>query len=808
MNYGRKNTSKQHRTLNSRATRKKKRIAVRVFKATLLSLVLFCLVGVLLGGLLFKKIIDNSPKITPDDVKPSKYTTIAYANDGTTVLDTFVDAGSNRVYASLEDIPDYMENAFIAIEDARFHEHNGIDIRGIARAFVTGLAKGRLTQGASTITQQLIKNSIFPNFVQESTFQSIKRKIQEQYLAIELEKQMSKNDILENYLNTINLGQNTLGVEAAAKRYFGKSVSELTLSESVTIAAITQNPTRYNPITNPEKNQERREKVLGDMLDQEMINQAEHDEALADNVYARIQTANSEYTENLSVSSYFIDAVAKQVMDDLVNELGYSDTLAYNAVYSGGLKIITTQDVRMQQICEEQLNNEKNYPSRVDWGVSCAISILHADGTQNHYDQNGLNAYVKKKYNVTYGTTFSSKQKAEDMVAEYIDSLMTQEGDTVQKRVTLSPQPQASIVIMDQYTGEVKALVGGRGEKTESRSLNRATQSMRQPGSCFKVLSTYVPALDTKGKSLATLIEDKPYKYKSGETVDNWWSGYRGNMTIRDCIKRSANVCTVRLFTEVVTPTLGFTYLTENFGLSTLDPEKDVVQAASLGGITHGVYNMEMTAAYASIANSGVYTEPILYTKIYDNKGNLLYEKVPDTHVAMKASTAALITNAMIDVVSASGGTGTLTKLSNMPSAGKTGTTTKNKDVWFCGYTPYLTCSIWSGYDDSQPMEGDGQNTSYHKKIWREVMQQVHKGYERKNFTMPKEGIVKKTICASTGLLASSDACTKYTEYFADGTAPKQSCPGHADAPVTPAPETGTATNTPATDNTPVAPQP
>lgn len=792
MNYGRKNISKQHRAIHSRTTRKRKKIAVRAFKITLLSLALFCLVGVLVGGLLFKKIIDNTPKITPNDVKPSKYTTTAYANDGTTILDTFIDAGSNRVYASLQEIPDYLENAFIAIEDSRFREHNGIDIWGIARAFVTGLAQGQLTQGASTITQQLIKNSIFPNFVQESWFQRIERKIQEQYLAIELEKQMDKDQILENYLNTINLGQNTLGVESAAKRYFGKSVSELTLSESVTIAAITQNPTRYNPITNPEKNQERRKKVLDDMMEQGMIDQSEHDEALADNVYTRIQTANSEYTENISVSSYFIDAVAKQVMQDLIDELGYSETLAYNAVYSGGLKIVTTQDIKMQQICEKELNNEKNYPTRVDWGVSCAISILHADGTQNHYDQNGLNAYVKKKYGETYGTTFSSKDEANAMVNEYINSLMTQTGDTVQKRVTLSPQPQASIVIMDQYTGEVKALVGGRGEKTESRSLNRATQSMRQPGSCFKVLSTYVPALDTNGDSLATMINDSPYKYKTGESVDNWWSGYRGNMTIRECIKTSANVCTVKKFTEI-TPTLGFNYLTENFGFTTLDSQKDIVQAASLGGITHGVYNIEMSAAYASIANNGVYTEPILYTKIYDHNGNLVFEKTPNTHVAMKASTAALITDAMIDVVSASGGTGSLTKLSNMPSAGKTGTTTKNKDVWFCGYTPYLTCSIWSGYDDSQPMEGDGQNTSYHKKIWRQVMQQVHEGYERKNFTMPKEGIVKKTICASTGKLASSDLCQKYTEYFAEGTIPKQSCPGHADAPVAPTPNTDTS---------------
>lgn len=777
MKYGKKDASEKQEKTSSKSAKKKKRMAVRFFKAFLITCLIGIALAIIAGGLLVKKIIDDTPQITAEDIRPSAYTTFVYANDGTTVLDTFVDAGSNRMYKSIDEIPVHLQNAFIAVEDSRFREHNGIDLKGIVRAGLTGILSGDFSQGASTITQQLIKNSIFPNFTQETRWESVKRKIQEQYLAVQIEKEINDKDvILENYLNTINLGQNTLGVQAASKRYFAKDVSELTLSECATIAAITQSPTRYNPITNPDENAKRRLKVLDDMKEQGYITQEEYDAALADPVYDRIQVANTEYTENLSVSSYFVDEVAKQVIKDLCNELGYTETQAYNAVYSGGLSIITTQDTRMQQICEEELSDDSNYPSTVKWGVSCAITITHEDGSQKHYDHNGLDYYVREKYDVKYGTTFSSKEKATAMVDEYIETLKTSDADTVLKRVTLSPQPQASVVVMDQYTGHVKAMVGGRGEKTENRSLNRATQSARQPGSCFKVLAAYVPALDACGDTLATVIEDAPFSYTNGRAVKNWWgSSYRGNMTIRECIEQSANVCTVKKYTEI-TPALGYQYLTENFALTSLDPASDIGQAVCLGGITNGVYNIEMTAAYAAIANGGVYTEPILYTQIYDHDGNLLYEKTPETHVAMKETTAALITDAMQDVITQ--GTGGAANFSGMPIAGKTGTTTDTKDLWLSAYTPYLTASVWTGFDDSQPMPFKDQ--SFHNRIWRDIMKRIHEDYEYKEFSMPSS-IEARKICAESGKLASDESCKSYTEYFAPGTAPTQSCPGHID---------------------------
>lgn len=779
MNYGRTSASKKQKKISSKNAKKKKRMGVRFFKAFLVLCLMIGVIGIIAGGLLFKKIIDATPKITVDDIKPSAYTTTLYANDGTTVLDTLKEAGSNRIYASIDQIPENLQNAFIAVEDSRFREHNGIDLKGIIRAGVTGITSGEFSQGASTITQQLIKNSIFTNFVNETKWEKVQRKIQEIYLAIQIEKEVNDKDvILENYLNTINLGQNTLGVQAAAKRYFNKDVSELTLSECATIAAITQSPGNLNPITNPEDNAKRRQKVLKDMLKEGYITQEELDEALTDTdgVYERIASANTEYTENLTVSSYFTDEVVKQVISDLVNELGYSETQAHNAVYSGGLDIVTTQDQRMQQICEEELSNDANYPSSVKWGVSCAISIIHEDETQEHYSDYHLGEYVKKTYNRKTGKTFDSKEEANAMIEEYIETLKTSETDTVMTNITLSPQPQASIVVMDQYTGHVKAMVGGRGEKTASMSLNRATQSTRSPGSCFKVLSTFVPALDVYGDTLATVIEDAPFKYEGGKKVNNWWGdSYKGNLTIRECIIRSANVCTVKKLTEI-TPALGFQYLTENFSISTLTASDDMYQPLALGGTYHGVYNIELTAAYAAIANKGVYTEPIVYTHIYDHDGKLLYTKEPSTHVAMKESTAALITDAMQDVLTSPHGTGGAARLSNMPAAGKTGTSQDSCDLWLAAYTPYLTASIWTGFDEQQSMEH--LNQSFHNRLWKKVMTRIHENYEYKSFSIPSS-LETATVCSETGKLASTEFCTGYTEYFSAGTVPTQSCNGH-----------------------------
>lgn len=365
MNYGKKNASKKQREITSKANMQKKRIFSRLFKSVILCIVIIGIVGIIGAGFFVKKTIDNAPNISPANVKPTGYTTFVVDKDGNEI-EKFVSSGSNRVYKTLDEIPVHLRQAFIAIEDARFYQHKGIDLKGIVRAGVVGLTSGNFSEGASTITQQLIKNTVFPDFMNEdSFFESLERKIQEQYLALEIEKQMDKKLILENYMNTINLGQNTLGVQAASKRYFNKDVSELTLSECATIAGITQSPSTFNPVTNPAKNKQRRQKVLTKMLEQEFISQAEYDEAMADDVYARIQNVNTQLASS-DVDSYFIDALAEQVIEDLqrtdAGYPGYSETQAINALYSGGLTIYATQDAKIQKIADEEMNNDSNYP--------------------------------------------------------------------------------------------------------------------------------------------------------------------------------------------------------------------------------------------------------------------------------------------------------------------------------------------------------------------------------------------------------------------------------------------------------------
>lgn len=776
MNYGRKKASKKQKEITSKSTMQGKRMGVRLLKAFLLCIVAVCVIGAA-GGLIFvKKILDNSPEVTPDDVRPKGYTTMVYADDGTTETERFVSSGSNRIYKSIDEIPADLQHAFVAIEDERFYDHKGIDPQGILRAAVTGIASGgNFSQGASTITQQLIKNNVFPNFVDEKTFyDKVERKIQEQFLALDIEKQMSKDEILEAYMNTINLGQSTLGVQSAAKRYFNKDVSELTLSESATIAGITQNPSLYNPIVHPDENAKRREKVLGNMLKQGYIDQKAYDEAMADDVYARIQTVNDQIGED-SPYSYFIDALSEQVISDLMSKLGYTENQAYNALYSGGLSIISTQNLAMQQICDEEMNNDANYPWLKEVGLSYALTVTRADGTVENYGTGDIKQYAQQVhgYNLDNGFTFPSEDAARAMIEEW-KTTIAQEGDTYNEVVTFPPQPQASLTLMDQYTGQIKALVGGRGSKTTSQSLNRAYRgSARQPGSCFKILSAYAPALDTGQLTLADIIKDEPYTYSDGTPFKNATNSYLGDITVREAIAQSQNVCAVKTIQQV-TPKVGFQYAKNNFGISTLDEKMDAYEPLALGGVSSGVYNYELCAAFASIANGGVYNTPTLYTKILDHDGNVLLENPVESHTAIKDTTAALLTSAMQSVVEE--GTGRAVALGNMPVAGKTGTADRDKDLWFCGFTPYYTCTVWGGYDE--PKSLTNIDTTYRFRIWKSVMSRIHANLEPKDFTIPTS-VEKKTICTITGKLAVAGSCPSITEYFAPDTVPSEVCPGH-----------------------------
>lgn len=780
MNYGKKKAAKRQKKITSKSTMQGKRIVVRLFKALLICIVLAAVVGVAGGGLFIKKIIDDTPHVSASDVKPKGFTTFVYADDGSTEIERFVSSGSNRVYKSVDEIPKDLQHAFVAIEDERFYKHNGIDLQGIARAAVVGIARGgNFTEGASTLTQQLIKNNVFPNFTKEKTFyDKFQRKIQEQYLALQIEKKMDKSEIIESYLNTINLGQNCLGVQAASQRYFGKDVSDLTLSECAVIAGITQSPSTYDPITHPDNNKVRRNKVLKNMLEQDYISQKQYDEALADDVYARIQTTNTASQAD-NTYSYFVDALAQQVIQDLKDQLGYTDTQAYNAVYSGGLSIYSTQNQTMQQICDEEANDDSNYPGLKEYGLDYALTVTRTDGSTENYGSNNIKNYVKETYGKDQGLLYSSEDAARAMVEEW-KATIAREGDTYDERITITPQPQSSITIMDQKTGQIKAMVGGRGEKASSLGLNRAYQgSKRQPGSTFKILAAYAPALDSCDKTLATTIDDEPYTLKNGQVLRNANKQYGGTTTLREGIKRSINVVAVKLSDEI-TQELGYEYC-QKFGISTLVKNKTIngkvfddstSQTLALGGITEGVYNYEMCAAYATIANGGEYNKPTLYSKVVDHDGNVLLDGTGESHTVLKDSTAYLLTSAMEDVVNS--GTGTACQLPNMPVAGKTGTTTSNKDLWFCGFTPYYTCAVWGGYDDNKECDYD---TSFRFRLWKGIMSRIHENLEEKDFKVPSS-VERKSICTITGKLAGS-GCPSITEYFAKDTLPAETCSGH-----------------------------
>lgn len=787
MNYSKKGIRAKQKSLHATSTKLGKKILLAVLNLALLGILAVGIIGISMGIGIFKGIIDTAPSIENVSVTPTGFSTFVYDLEGNQIA-KLISQNSNRIPVTQDMIPEDLAHAFVAIEDERFYEHNGIDIKGIFRAAYVGISNGfHFTEGASTITQQLLKNNVFTDWTSESGFaDSLKRKIQEQYLAIELSKTMSKDEVLLNYMNTINLGQNTLGVQAASLRYFNKSVNTLTLSECAVIAGITQNPSRYNPISHPEENADRREKVLKKMLEQEYISQEEYDEAMADDVYSRIQVVNEEVEDTL-VNTYFVDALTDDVMADLL-AAGYNETQAFTLLYSGGLQIYSTQDPNIQAICDEVFSNEENYPADTRWYLNYALTIKKANGDYENYSTEMYRDYFKEQ-NSSFNLIYNSQEDAYAQIEEYKAAVLGTGDEVFDESISLTPQPQVSITIEDQHTGYVVAMVGGRGTKEGSRTLNRATDTTRQPGSTFKIVAVYAPALDSAGLTLATMVNDAPFNYASGRPVSNWWgSEYRGLNSLRQGIIDSMNIIAVKTLT-MITPQLGFDYV-KNFGFSTVVDRKeitvngetqvfsDIQQSLALGGVTDGVTNEELNAAYASIANGGTYIKPKLYTKVVDHDGNVILDNtLPDSRQVIKETTAWLLTDAMEDVVLQ--GTGASVNFGNMAIAGKTGTTSDYNDVWFAGYTPYYTATVWTGYDNNTKLR-QGEERSLARKLWRATMSRIHENLPSESFQMPS-GIVQATVCARSGKLPIAGICdgTLKTEYFAEGTVPTESCDVH-----------------------------
>lgn len=776
MDFSPKGIKRKQDDINSSPTKVKSKIFIIAFRVFITLLISFSVIGIFLISGFVKGIIDKSPELNKIDVVPKEYPTEIYDINGELVQE-LTGENSNREYVSLDKIPKHVQEAFIAIEDERFYEHNGIDIKGIFRASVSGVSNG-FSQGASTITQQLIKNTIF-DFGMESTFyEKLQRKVQEQYLSIRLENKLTKKEILEYYLNTINLGATTRGVQTASMEYFDKPVSELNVAEAAVIASITKHPTALNPIEHPKKNKQRMLFVLKNMYNQKYITKKEYNAAKKTNVYEEIHSValkhSNEREDKKQINSYFVDAMYESVLNDLVNKADYSREEANKALNTGGLKIYTTLDKNIQDICDDVINDESNYPSdKRKLQLNYDISIRLKDGTVKNYSVGHLKNYFKEKES-NFDLYFNDKDDAKKYIKEFKEHLLKDGAELITDKEDFIIQPQISFSIIDHQTGAVKAIVGGRGEKTTNRAFNRSTGSYRDPGSTFKLVAAYIPALDASGMTLATVYNDAKYKDIN--------SSHKGLTTIREAIYTSNNIVAVKTY-EDVTPSVSTNYI-ENLGITSLQ-EEDAGYSVALGGLTKGVSNLELTAAYSAMANKGTYNKPYFYTKVVDSQGNVILEHKGESKQVMKETTAWLLTDAMHDTVTR--GTGTLCNFSGMFVAGKTGTSQETRDLWFAGFTPYYTAAIWTGYD-LKDVDCNNGNKNYHKIIWRKIMSRVHQGLDNTSFAKPN-GISSISICTKCGQKAIGDLCSHAyggsegqfvkTEYFASSTAPSGYCTCH-----------------------------
>lgn len=734
-------------------------------------IVLFCgsVVACLGAGLgVYISIIRDAPIPGELALEPGEYTSFVYDKDGNQIDEFHGD--ENRIYVTIDQIPQDLQDAIVAIEDERFYEHNGIDFRGIARAAYSIISKNDI-QGASTITQQLIKNTVTK--VVHNDFET---KIKEQYLAVKYEsaltedlgsKEQAKKHILELYLNTINLSHGYYGVQVAAQGYYNKDVSELDLAECAVIASITNSPSRYSPRNNPEENKKRQTEVLKKMYEQGYITKEEYDSALAEDVYSSVTQSSVDKNETAAViHTYFIDALFDQISKDLQDKYNISAEQANYVIYTGGLKVDSTFDPHIQSILDETFSDDSLFPN-VNYCLRVVYNVSVEDPATGKQEHSEYSKYVR---NTEEADSFVADTKAA------VTAELAAGESIISDKATYTIEPQAAMVIEDYHTGYVKALIGGRGTKTVSRGFNRATDSARQPGSVFKVLAAFAPGIDMGTLTAATPIEDSPFKVGNYEP-QNWYSGYRGMANPRLGIQNSMNIVAVKAM-DMVGVDNCYDYLL-NFGFTTLEDDNHL--STALGGVTHGVTQLEVTAAYSTIGNGGIYRKPTLYTKVYDHKGNILldYDEDFKTKQVLSSGAAYILIDMMKDVITKGTGTAVRFRNSNMPVCGKTGTTTDSKDLTFVGLTPYYCAGIWLGYDiyDDTIRNMNGLNQTAHEVVWRTCMEKVHEGLEVKDFEKPDD-VVEAYVCSYSGLLPNG--CSGHNEYFVKGTEPTEYCKGHS----------------------------
>ena len=687
-------------------------MAIKIFIVLFL---LVCVVGAGIVAGMFFGLFGDDFEITKEELKIGASNSVIVDSNGAVVANLSGD--EKRKIISLEDMAEYLPKAYVAIEDERYYKHSGVDFKRTAGAIVNKLI-GRGSYGGSTITQQLVKNITKDD--ETSGLEGIFRKVKEWAKAYQVERMISKDQILELYLNILFVGSSNLhGVELGAEYYFNKSAKDLDLAECAFMAGINSSPNSYDPFDETKDNSEKIKKktktVLAKMKELGFIeNQEEYDVAVA-KVEEGLPFQKGK-VGNSSGYSYHTDAVIEQVIKQVMEEKEISRELAQNYIYSSGLTIYSTVDAGIQARVEEETLKDK---------------------------------YIKKG-------------KAKDKeTGEF-----------------LNEHTQAAMVIIDHKTGNVLGVSGGLGEKTGA-NWNRGTQALKQPGSAIKPIANVAPGLQEKVITAATVYNNVPTDF-GGYTPKNETTQYQNRLlNIRDIIAYSQNIPSVKIMKEL-TPGKSIDYL-RDFGITSLYKEADKPKgenndenpSLAIGGVTDGITPLEMAAAYATIANNGEYIEPTFYTKVVDSAGNTVLEPHQEKRRVLSEQNAYIMKSIMQEPVKR--GTATYCAISGMDVAAKTGTTDNSYDRWLCGFTPYYAAACWFGYDKSEEVTGFGTNPA--GQIWDEVMTAIHKGLEKASFVRPN-GLVEQTICKNTGCIATTGCTDTYKEIFTSDNLPGK-CEGH-----------------------------
>ncbi len=713
---------------------KKPSFVIGVFLNTVKILIIMIFMGMMVGlGAVWgiaKAYLETTPVLNTAKIADQAETTYLYDMNGD-YLAAYV-GSENREWASSEEIPDMLKEAFVSVEDVRFYYHNGIDIKRLVGVAISNFVNESV-QGGSTITQQLVKNTLL------SFDKTYKRKIQEAYLSIQLESEYSKDEILVSYLNTIDLGAGNYGVKAAAKDYFGKNLDELTIKECALLAGITQYPYAYNPRRaiygsgSIERVENRIDLVLNRMYEAGYITKQERNDALLEPLSIEEEsTVHSMYN-----MPYFVEYVVDDVVTTILASRGQKtdDPANRNAVEleirNNGYRIYTTVDPNVQLTVERALANWDKYPSTAKTSDS-VITTKNSDGS-----------------------------------------------------ITETIQPQAAAAVYDYKTGQLRAIVGGREAPDVKKSINRVTATM-PVGSSIKPLSVYAPALDL-GASPATIISNVPVPIDGWNTATGYpatsESTY-GPVSIREGLTNSINIVAARTLMEYVGLDASKEYLM-SMGVNAKHINTD---PAGLALGTSGITPIEMAVAYGCIANGGEYISPISFTQVVDKDGNIVVDAT-QTQVhrqAIKPSTAYMLVGILEDVISK--GTGKNARISGVTVGGKTGTNQENRGIYFCGITPYYSASLWIGHDDYKPLKSNAYASSYAAPLWQNFMSDIHEGLEDKDIidASPESlGLVKATVCPVSGMLATENCAEDLsgrkliTDWFTLDTVPTEECTWH-----------------------------